>query len=184
MAEPHSIQNVEQWKPVVGFEGFYEVSHIGRVRRIKADHGATPGKILKPGYNARHGYFLVSLYKDAVATKRAIHIIVAAAFLGPVPEGHEVNHKNCIKYDNRAENLEYVTRSQNIQHAHDNGLIEKTWRKITHEQVLEAIEMLAGGMTNVPIIAKSYGVNYKTLHQRIQEVKTGIKRSRQDRASR
>jgi hypothetical protein len=51
-----------------------------------------------------------------------VHRIVAAAFIGPCPDGLEINHKNGIKLDNRAENLEYTTRSANMKHAYDSGL--------------------------------------------------------------
>ena len=51
-----------------------------------------------------------------------VHAIVALAFIGPCPDGHEVNHKNFVKHDNRAENLEYVTRSENLLHRSSAGI--------------------------------------------------------------
>lgn len=115
---------MEIWKAVPGYEDLYEVSNYGRVR--SADHyvnhyyGArlVRGKLLKPQL-ARNGYLVVSLgRKDK---HRLVHRLVAEAFLPREKEQIEVNHKNLIKTDNRVENLEWTTKHENMQHAHDNG---------------------------------------------------------------
>jgi hypothetical protein len=96
---------MENWLPVVGFEG-YEISDLGNVR-------GKFGRILKPGANT-DGYHFVGLYGD---TKKQVlvHRLVAAAFLGPCPAGHEVDHHNDIRTDNRLANLKYLTHSENIR---------------------------------------------------------------------
>lgn len=101
----------EIWKPVVGHEEWYSVSNLGRVRR-----NAT-GRILNPSAN-NYGYKRITIhYNRQIITTVAVHVIVAIAFIGQRPKDKEINHKNGIKTDNRAENLEWVTSSENRQHA-------------------------------------------------------------------
>jgi hypothetical protein len=95
---------MEEWKDVVGFPG-YTVSNMGNVR-------GKFGRILEPRLN--FGYHRVVLCgekeKDVF-----VHRLVAAAFLGPCPTGHEVDHRNRIRNDNRVENLQYLTPSENLR---------------------------------------------------------------------
>lgn len=109
----------ELWLPVVGYEGLYEVSNLGRIKRIAPrSKGGSTDPIKK--FSISRGYLGTSLKK--IGCKQwcpNVHTVVAAAFLGPRPEGMEINHKNGVKSDNRPENLEYVTRSQNHRHAFD-----------------------------------------------------------------
>ena len=101
---------VENWKPVVGYEGLYEVSDVGRVRRI------TTGKILKPGKN-RYGYLYVNLCKNGVMKTLTVHRLVAFAFVeGRDLFKNEINHVNENKTDNRAINLEWCTAKDNCNH--------------------------------------------------------------------
>lgn len=107
-----------EWKPVKDYEGYYEVSNQGEIRRIKAGKGARLGQCLRPK-TARNGYREVVLAKDTVKTCKLVHRLVAEAFHGP--SDLHVNHINSDKADNRAENLEWCTRSENMQHAIANG---------------------------------------------------------------
>ena len=108
-----------EWKPVVGYEGYYEVSDQGDVRRVKGGKGARLGQCLKPK-TSRNGYQEVNLCRSPKEHKmHLVHRLVAEAFLGE-SELH-VNHKNLDKADNRLSNLEWVTRSENMQHAIENG---------------------------------------------------------------
>jgi len=113
----------EQWKDVPEYEGWYQVSDAGRVKRIKPGSATKPGKILRP-FLTHKGYHMVKLFNGSSASARTIpvHTLVAAAFIGPRPEGLEINHKDCIKEHNIPENLEYVTTKQNIHHAIKNGM--------------------------------------------------------------
>lgn len=107
----------EQWKAIPGYEGVYEVSDQGRVRRIARGQGARPGHILRQT-KGRQGYMSIGLRPMMRVRKtHKVHQLVSLAFLGPCPEGHEINHKNGIKHDNRPSNLEYVTPQENTRHA-------------------------------------------------------------------
>lgn len=103
----------EQWLPVVGHE-HYSVSSHGRVR-------SPSGRIMRAA--SRSAYPKVNLYLEGVPTCRYVHALVAEAFLGPRPEGMEVNHIDGCKTNPRLENLEYVAHSENGKHAHDTGLV-------------------------------------------------------------
>ena len=95
----------------------YEVSNLGRVRN------ALTGQVLRPR-KLPNGYLELKLYYKGQAKRCYVHKLVATAFLEGWREGLEVNHKNGIKSDNRAENLEWVSASENRQHASDVLLLE------------------------------------------------------------
>ena len=95
----------------------YEVSNQGRVRNAHTD------KVLRLR-TIKEGYQIVDLYYKGQRKSCKVHKLVATAFVEGWREGLEVNHKNGVKTDNRAENLEWVTHSQNQQHAHDVLLLE------------------------------------------------------------
>lgn len=116
-------RDTEIWKPVIGFEGFYEVSTHGLVRslsrQVPTKGGGVrtvPTRILRPGV-ITGGYFGITLHANGKRREATVHMLVAEAFLGPRPSPlHEVNHINAVKPDNRVENLEWVTRQANIAH--------------------------------------------------------------------
>lgn len=105
----------ENWLPVVGFEGIYEVSDHGRVRgidRAGSDGRRLAGRILRQKVHPVSGHRLVGLWRGQETT-RSVHRLVLESFVGPVPDGHEVCHNNGVPDDNRLENLRYGTRSEN-----------------------------------------------------------------------
>ena len=114
----------EQWKPVVGYEGFYEVSNLARVRSVKrrvlTNHGAyrtVPSKILSP-VNSQ-GYRLVMLNAAAIGKKELarVHRLVANAFIGqPQTDLHQVHHIDGNRANNLPSNLEWVTPRENMHH--------------------------------------------------------------------
>lgn len=118
----------EKWVDVVGYEGAYEVSSLGRIRTVerkaKVAHGfrTVPAKILKP--RPHHGgYYCVTFCVGHKRKYQTFHRAVAEAFI-PNPSGlPEINHINGDKKDNRVENLEWCTRRQNAAHASIIGLL-------------------------------------------------------------
>ena len=111
--EPCTIQD-EIWKPVLGYDGLYEVSDWGRLKSLKRKF-VLKDRILKCSTSSE-GYKEVRLHNGSKkSAKRAqIHRLVIEAFIGPSDK--EVNHINHDRSDNRRENLEYVTRRENANH--------------------------------------------------------------------
>lgn len=122
------IENTEIWKPVVGYEGLYEVSSLGRVRsldRIDSNNHPLKGVILKP-YISNSGYLLVGLYKQQKRDRKLLHRLVAEAFIPNPDNKPEIDHINTIKTDNTVflnedgsinyekTNLRWTTRKENI----------------------------------------------------------------------
>lgn len=106
------------WKEVPGFPN-YEVSNDGKVRRADTKTELTQSDI--------NGYRFVSMGKSM-----AVHRLVVSAFIGPIPKGMHVNHKNRKRADNRRRNLEIVTPSFNARHAF----------RLTHHRVKHRIALL------------------------------------------
>lgn len=134
-----------KWKPVVGYEGLYDVSNDGRVRRpwnfLKAtpsERSLPPGRVLKPHPSA--GYLAVNLQNGLNGNTRRIHQLVAAAFIGPA-NGLQVNHRDGNKFNNRFGNLEYLTHAENTRHAVRTGLWNNRGELGTNARMSEAIAM-------------------------------------------
>ena len=108
----------EQWKPVRGFEGAYEVSDLGRVRRATPACGATVGKVLKPFVNSR-GYVRVNLYRNRKGISTFVHRLVAEAFIPNPLQLPEVNHLG-PQSDCRASMLEWRSTKGNNLHKQQN----------------------------------------------------------------
>lgn len=108
----------EQWRDVVGYEGLYLVSDLGRVKSIGYQRR---GLILRP-YCMPDRYPMVNLWRDGVKTNLLVHQLVDRAFNGPIPADLEVNHIDGVKTNCARLNLERLTHAQNVQHAFEHGL--------------------------------------------------------------
>lgn len=118
----------EQWRAVVGYEGYYEVSDQGRVRSVSRQitqrNGRSyrlKGRVLKTVPSKSGLYDTVSLVADCVYKTFTVHTLIAAAFLGPRPDGRVVCHNNGDGHDNRLANLRYDTQFANAQDTREHG---------------------------------------------------------------
>lgn len=130
----------EIWKDIEGFEGYYQVSNLGRVKRVaritvrgngKSNNAVyhIPERIKEPQTQTQ-GYLFVALYKNGVYKEKRVNRLVAMAFI-PNPENKsEVNHIDGNKNNNRVDNLEWVTDVENKRHAHKNGLMKPYKRPV------------------------------------------------------
>ena len=116
----------EIWKPIPGFNDWYEASSLGRIRSkprvIHQSNGNKQhrkGAILKPGTNK--GYKMVVLCADGKRKSVTVHSVVALAFLGPRGPGIQVRHKDGTRDNNKVSNLEYGTRSENTKDSVEHG---------------------------------------------------------------
>lgn len=98
----------EIFKPVLNYEGLYEVSNQGVIRSIRKNRN------MKPSTNYK-GYNVVTLYDDCGPRSFLVHRLVWMAFNGPIPNNLQINHINEVKTDNRLDNLEAVTAAENIR---------------------------------------------------------------------
>lgn len=109
----------EFWRPIINFEGKYEISNLGRVRNMKT------GRILKHFLSS--GYPCVELWDSWIRTSKRIHVLLAETFIGERPPRHEVDHIDGDKLNFSLENLEYVSPRTNNTRARKLGLINTTW---------------------------------------------------------
>lgn len=108
----------EIWKNIKGYEGLYQISNLGRVRSLprKTNNQYNEGLIMKQ--KDSFGYSKIQLRKNKKYKWFFVHRLVAMMFLNNYDEKLQVNHKNGIKNDNRVENLEMVTASENQIHSY------------------------------------------------------------------
>lgn len=107
----------EVWKDIKGYEGLYEVSNLGYVRR------KSNKKDLKPWHNYK-GYMKVALCKNGEKYEKFIHRLVAETFINNPDNLPQVNHINGNKDHNYVENLEWCTCKENIKHSYEHNLID------------------------------------------------------------
>lgn len=107
---------VELWKDVVGYEGLYQVSNLGRVRSLPNSHHLD--SIIMRQSKGKVGYMRVPLAKNKTHRMKLVHRLVAEAFIPNPKNKPQVNHKNGRKDCNIVSNLEWATRSENQKHAY------------------------------------------------------------------
>lgn len=150
----------ERWLPVVGWEGCYEVSSLGRVRNVRETRPRPAGYVLKGSLNV-WGYPYVTLACNGTHKGFQIHALVAYAFLGPRATGMEINHRNGQKTDNSVGNLEYLTKTEHVSWGMQLGQVSRGedngQSKLTESEVRE-IRSLRGKVRQVDLAAR-FGVS-------------------------
>lgn len=169
------VQDAETWRAALGYEGFYEVSSLGRVRSIdrlvrRNNRGNTgcihnqPGKVLSQTFN-QAGYPRVHLSKEGVKRKVGVHFLVCEAFHGPRPAGMEVAHNDSNPRNPRANNLRWDTPKGNSGDRVANGTSpvgEKHPRaRLTDEAVIE----IRASSERAKVLAARYGIKPGTVYQ-------------------
>lgn len=159
---------VEVWKDIPGHEGDYQVSDLGKVRSLdrcvnNVNKKGTEfkrflrGKVLAPAVFCKTGHLALPLGRRTRGIP--VHQLVLLAFEGPCPEGLEVRHLNGDPQDNRLENLQYGTRTENILDVYHQG---KRWRKLNIEDVHEIRKRISEG-EKITAIAKDFNLSATTV---------------------
>jgi hypothetical protein len=163
----------ERWKPIAGFEGYYEVSNLGRVRgldrMVRSSHGLRKkrGKVLR-GYVVRGGYLAVELCKEGCSERRSIHCLVLTAFVGPRPpkmQGCHFPDRNPT--NNRLANLRWDTVSRNhadkVFHGTSNRGEAHPFAKLSKKSVLRILRRRKRGAT-LSSLATEFRVSLTHIH--------------------
>lgn len=165
------ILYIEEWKPISGYEGLYEISSFGRVKSLNRYHQRT--EFIVKLQLSNKGYCRIALYKDAKGKKYQIHRLVANHFIQNPENKPEPNHKKGIKTDNMFKNLEWVTKSENLKHATSTGLKTQFGEKnpiakLNKDKILQIRALLKEGKS-LTTIGNLYGVKFQT----ISDIKRG-----------
>lgn len=165
----------ETWKDIVGFEGLYQISNMGRVKvlekKLKTRNGFAirREKIMKPVKKDNNYLFVRLTNKEGLKKCLYVHRLVAIHFI-PNPENKpDVNHKRSNKSDNRFFRLEWCTKSENLIHSFKQGThiptrgTISTMAKLNETKVLQIKETYSQGGTSIRKLADQYGVHHSVI---------------------
>lgn len=163
--ETNLTQENEIWKDIPNYVGKYQISSLGRLKStVNKNHR------IKKSHPCKKGYHRVELAdgKRGVKTSYAVHRLVAEAFI-PNPENKsEVNHKDSIRHNNVLENLEWVTHSENQQHAYKFGNRchkgDNHPQKILNSEIVKEIRSLPKKYGMGRELARKYNVSFSCMH--------------------
>lgn len=146
---PYCLFQREVWKDIVGYEGLYQASNLGRIRSFYKPHGKLRKvpKILKQRLSNK-GYPMVNLSKNGKAKKYSVHRLVYEAFIGKIPEGMQVNHKDENKQNNVLSNIDTLmspkqnsnwgTRNERVAKA--NRLVQKNGKTKSKSVIQKSLQ--------------------------------------------
>ena len=162
---------MEEWKPTVEFPDDYEISSVGGLRRSSASRGTRIGRVRKA--RLLNGYPAYCIKIGGKNSVRYAHRLLAGAFLGPIPKGMQVNHKDGNRANCTIDNLEIVTNSENRLHAYrvlgippnrGKSGIEHHNARLTWEQVCEVRKAHSEG-EKASLLALRYGISKTGIHR-------------------
>lgn len=130
---------MQEWRDIKGYEGKYQVSNLGNVKSLNF-HRKNKECLLTPKID-KDGYLEIALYKNGKSKYYRIHRLVAIAFISNNENKKEVNHINGIKSDNRVDNLEWCTSSENQVHAYKTGLQKISGGALSNRKKIKCIEL-------------------------------------------
>ncbi|GAK36575.1 MULTISPECIES: NUMOD4 domain-containing protein [Bacteroides] len=167
----------ENWRKIPGFEGFYEVSSIGRVRSTvrsfidkNGKKTSFPSKILRVGSGKTSPYLAVNLSMRNVATKYMVHRLVAMSFLSNWDSECEINHIDGNVYNNCVCNLEMCTRKENYQHAIDEKL-KKDYGQFSSNAKLSNIDVKRiRKLNNLGVAQRDLAIAFDVCKQTISSI--------------
>lgn len=163
-----------EWRDIEGFEGLYKVSDRGNVKSLDREVWDSRGYFKKlKGKNLTNvlmkiGYLSVTLTKEGKQYKRYVHDLVCESFHAKGKHHECINHINGIKTDNRVDNLEWTTYSENNKHAYAQNLKcnrgeNQSRHKLKEEDVLKIREMYEKGGHTHRGLAEVYNVDHSTI---------------------
>lgn len=155
-----------EWRDIPGYEGLYQVSNHGQVKRISrlitTKRGYTQTHRSKDkALGLKSGYYYLWLFKHNQGRKFYVHELVALAFIGPRPSNCQVHHVNENRLDNRLDNLEYMDRTKHSIYHHQG---EKSGAAKITEADVRLIRKLYKTMP-VHAISKKLSISYHIVHQ-------------------
>ncbi len=158
----------EIWKDVIGYEGIYQVSNLGNVKRIiDSNNQFKSNHVLK--FNIIKGYCHVQLHKNSTCKCFRVHRLVASSFIPNLDNKPHVNHINGIKDDNRVENLEWCTPSENELHKH--RVLGKTHYKYNYtESQKEEIVLMYKNGCRIKEIAFKFNTTVDSIHKMLVKI--------------
>jgi hypothetical protein len=154
----------ETWKPIVGLEGYFEVSDLGRIRslpKLDAIGRRVPTKVLN-GARLTGRYYYIRMRCNGRTAHRAVHHLVLEAFVGPRPKGMHGCHEDRCVANNALSNLRWDTPKGNAADKVRHGTVAKGerngWAKLTADAVVEIRALLRAGCSK-KFLARTYGIS-------------------------
>jgi hypothetical protein len=167
----------EVFKPIKDYENLYRISNLGNIESLEKKWPISNGGVCirkkqkKKQITSIHGYKRVWLWKNKKCKVFASHRLVAQEFIPNYKNKPQINHKNGIKTDNRAENLEWVTPSENNKHAFKIGLkTQKGNKNNARKLTMKQADFIKKSKIKPKMLAKKFNVStgciYKILHKK------------------
>ena len=178
-SHPNEFTRNEEWRDIEGYEGYYQVSNLGRIRSLnRLVNGKLGSKVFVKGIIrkpqiSKKGYLTVILQKSHKHRTFQIHRLVASAFIPNPLNLPQVNHIDTNKENNLPENLEWITNDDNMAHAIRNGCF-KPFTKKQYESVKRNIA-IAHKRKQIPVVQLSLDGDFINEYESITEAAKALK---------